>query len=285
MRALSAEGDLSIRAIVGTSLVAEAARRHRTAPTATAALGRALMGAILLASGSSPEERVQLEFRGDGPLGGLTAIADGSARARGYVSRPGTHPPPREGKLDVARAVGSGLLGVVRSHPSRREPYRGVVPLTSGEIAEDLARYLDRSEQTASAVGLGVYVAADGSVEAAGGFLVQALPGASKTSLERLERNVREAPSPTGMLRSGLDADGLVDTLFHGVGTRGRHSTQPRFYCGCGRDRVLRALTLLGRSEVREAAATGETLEVRCEFCGESYSVEPDEVGALLPDA
>lgn len=285
VRTLSLDGDISIRAIVATSLVGEASQRHGTAPTATAALGRALMGAILLATGSSPEESVQLQFRGDGPLGSLTAIADGSARARGYVAHPEAHPPPRGGKLDVAAAVGEGVLGVVRDHPSRREPYRGVVPLASGEIAEDLACYLDQSEQTASAVGLGVYVAADGSVEAASGFLVQALPGASSAALARLEQNIAESPSPTQMLRGGLGADGIVDRLFHGLGTRGRSATSPEFYCGCGRDRVLRALTLLGRSEVREAAASGETFEVRCEFCAESYSIAPDELRTLLPDS
>jgi len=169
VRTLSREGGISVRALVATELVADAARRHATAPTATAALGRTLMGAILLATGAKDDETLQIQVRGSGELGTVMAIADAGGRVRGYAANPTTHLPPRAGKLDVGGAVGPGVLAVVRYHPSWREPYSGIVPLVSGEIAEDLAHYLLESEQTPSALALGVYVGVDGTPEAAWG--------------------------------------------------------------------------------------------------------------------
>jgi molecular chaperone Hsp33 len=285
VRTVSTDGGVGVRALVATDLVGEAATRHGTAPTSSAALGRALMGAVLLASGAEEEETVQLQFRGDGPIGTLTAIADSAGFARGYASRPGAHPPSRAGKLDVGAAVGKGILAVVRYHPSWREPHRGIVPLESGEIAEDVARYLHESEQIPSAVALGVFVASDGGVEAAGGFLVQALPGAPEATLTCLEANVADLPAPTQMVRGGLRADDVVDRLLAGLGSRERTRSRPAFRCRCGRDRILRAVVLLGREEVRQLMARAEPLEVRCEFCGNQYELSPDELGALVPDA
>jgi molecular chaperone Hsp33 len=285
VRTVSTDGGVAARALVATELVREAASRHGTAPTASAALGRALMGAVLLASGAEDDETVQLQFRGDGPIGTLTAIADSTGSTRGYATRPGAHPPPRAGKLDVGAAVGKGILAVVRYHPSWRKPHRGIVPLESGEIAQDVARYLHESEQTPSAIALGVFVGGGGVVEAAGGFLVQALPGAADEALARLESNVADLPTPTQLVRGGLRADDVVDRLLAGLGSRERTRSRPAFHCRCGRDRILRAVVLLGREEVRELTARGEPLEVRCEFCGDRYELSPDELGALVPDA
>jgi molecular chaperone Hsp33 len=285
VRTVSADGGLSVRALVATGLVAEAAARHRTAPTASAALGRALMGAVLIASGAEDGETLQLQFRGDGPIGQVTVISDHLGRARGYVSDPSVHPPPRGGKLDVAAAVGKGILVVVRYHPAWREPYTGIVPLTSGEIAEDIAHYLAASEQTPSALAAGVFVASDGSIAAAGGYLVQALPGADEEVLARLEVTVRALPSPTSLIRSGLGADGIVDALLDGIGGRARERSAPSFHCACNAEKIRRAVALLGREETRAIAHSGEIVEVRCEFCATHYRLPPDEVGALLPDA
>lgn len=285
VRTISADGGLSVRVMVATGLVAEAASRHATAPTASAALGRALMAGVLIAAGAEEDETIQLQFRGDGPLGQMTVIADHRGRVRGYVSVPSAHPPTRAGKLDVGAAVGKGILAVVRYHPSWREPYTGIVPIVSGEVADDLSHYLAESEQTASALAVGVYVASDQTVEAAGGYLVQTLPGVEDAVLARLERTVRELPSPTELVRAGLTADGIADRLLEGIGSRGRQRSQPEFHCACDVDRIRRAVMLLGRAETRAIAENRERLEVRCEFCATDYVLEPDEVGALLPDA
>jgi molecular chaperone Hsp33 len=285
VRTLSSDGGLAVRALVGTELVREAASRHRTAPTASAALGRALMGAVLLATGADEGETLQLQFRGDGPLGPITAIADHAGRVRGYVANPAAHPPPAGGKLDVAAAVGEGILAVVRYHPSWREPYTGIVPLVSGEVAEDLAHYLAVSEQTPSVFAAGVFVESDGSVAAAGAYLVQALPGVDEAVIAKLEATVHALPPPSALVRSGVGADGLVDRLLAGIGGRERTRSEPRFFCACSVDKIRRVVALLGREETREIAASGEPLEVRCEFCATEYRLAPDEVGALVPDA
>jgi molecular chaperone Hsp33 len=285
VRTLSADGGVAARALVATGLVAEAQRRHATSPTATSALGRALMGAVLLASDAKDDETVQLQFRGDGPLGAITVISDAAGRVRGFASHPEADPPIRAGKLDVGRAVGRGILAVVRYHPSWKEPYSGIVPLASGEIAEDIAHYLRDSEQKPSAVALGVHVDASGAVDAAGGYFVQALPDASESTLIQLERNVMSLPPPSELVREGQSAESIADLLLLGLGRRDVQASAPAFFCGCDRARVLRAVALLGRADLREIAAKGEAVEVRCAFCAERYAVDPDEAGALLPDA
>jgi molecular chaperone Hsp33 len=243
------------------------------------------MGAVLLACDGDDEEIVQLQFRGDGPLGPLTAIADAGGRVRGFASRPDADPPPRDGKLDVGAAVGRGILAVVRHQPSWKEPYSGIVPLASGEIAEDLAHYLRDSQQKPSAVALGVHLDATGTVDVAGGFLVQALPDAEEQTLIQIERNVMTLPPPSELLREGQSAESMAELLLLGLGRRELHASTPRFHCGCDRERVLRAVSLLGREDLRELAGRGEDVEVRCAFCGDRYAVPPDEARALLPDA
>jgi len=180
--------------------------------------------------------------------------------------------------------VGEGILDVVRYHPTWREPYTGIVPLVSGEVAEDLAHYLAVSEQTPSLFAAGVFVESEG-VTAAGAYLVQTLPGCDESVIEALERAVRALPPPSALVRSGVGADGLVDALLAGIGGRARTRSRPQFHCACNADKIRRVVALLGRDETREIAQSGEPLEVRCEFCATEYRLAPDEVGALVPDA
>jgi molecular chaperone Hsp33 len=281
VRTLSTRGGIAVRTLVATRLVADAAHRHGTSPTASAALGRALMGAVLLAAGGK-RETVQIELRGDGPLGTIVAIADPQGRARGYASHPAAEPPHREGRLDVAGAVGRGTLAVVRSTDDAAHPYTGIVPIATGTIAQDLAHYLAESEQIRSAVGLGVFLGARGEVIAAGGYLVQALPGAAEEEIAHVEANVLALPGPGELVRDGWDADAIATILQGVLGCRERHATQPLFHCGCRRERVLRAVALLGRDDLDRARAAGETLEVHCRFCAARYAVGPDDLEQIL---
>ena len=281
VRALSADGGVSVRALCGTALVREAALRHGTRPTATNALGRVLMGAVLLASGQADDETAQIQFRGDGPLGAATAIADGRGRVRGFVSHPELDLPPRGGRPDVAGAIGRGVLAVVRFRPGWREPYSGLVPIETGEIASDLAHYLAGSEQKPSAVALGVVLDAAGQVTAAGGFLVQALPGADDETVARVETTVRGLARVSELLHEGLGADDLAERILAGVGMGARHASEPRFTCPCTRERVLHAMVLLGREELREIQRQRETLETHCRFCGERYLLSAEELVSL----
>jgi molecular chaperone Hsp33 len=285
LRTLDAAGNASIRVLSGTGLVQEAVRRHATSPTASVALGRALMGVLLLASEAKDGERVQLQVRGDGALGTLVADAESGGTVRGYVQHPDARVPFRGEELGVGDAIGRGVLSVERQHPSWKRPYRGVVPLDSGEIAQDLARYLLESEQKPSAVALGVYLGPTGEVEAAGGYLVQRLPGADDAALAELERGVAELSHPSALLRAGASAEVLLGRLVAGVGVGRVDRVLPRFACRCDLGRVRRALAVLGRAELREAASRGETLEIRCAFCAEIYRLGPDEVAGILPDA
>jgi len=285
LRTLSEDGSVSVRALVGSDLVREAARRHETSPVATAALGRALLGAVLIASQGKDAETVEMRFRARGPLGHVVAIADDTGRARGYVANPGLDLPLRGGRLDISHAIGLGELAVVRFRPGWREPYTGIVPIVSGEIAEDIALYLTESEQTPSAVALGVWHEPDGAPAAAGGFLVQSLPGANDEVVKRIEQNVQRLPAISRLVHDGAGAADLVALLLDGVGRRDLESSASQFYCACDEDRVLRAAAMLGRRDLEDAMAKREQLEVRCVFCAEKYAVDPERARALLLDA
>jgi len=268
-----------------TALVREAAARHATSPTASVALARALMGGLLLASEGQDEERVQIQVRGDGPLGTLLVTADADGSVRGYVQHPGANPPLVGESLGLAAAIGRGVLRVERNHPRWRQPYAGIVPLVTGELAQDLAHYLLESEQKPAALALGVYLGPEGEIEAAGGYLIQGLPGAPDATLARLEERVSETAHPSELLRSGESAESILERLVGDLSQCHLARIGPRFFCPCGPERVLRAVALLGREELRQAVADGETLEVRCAFCAEVHRVAPADLARLVYDA
>ena len=285
MRFLSDDGGISVRAVSGRGLVSEAAQRHGMGRLATVALGRTLLGAILLGTSGKDNETVQIRFRGTGALGHVVAVADCEGRARGYVTHPDAQLPARGERMDVAGGIGLGDLSVVRHRPGWRRPYTGIVPITTGQVAQDLTLYLSESEQTPSALALGVQLGPDEQVTCAGGYLAQALPDASDEAVSQLETNVMTLVSPTEWLSVGGDAEGLARTLLDGIGGRLLGSGPAVYHCDCDVDRVVRAVALLGREDLDEAVRTGETLEVRCEFCAERYEVDPEQARALLPDA
>lgn len=283
VRTLSASGEASIRVLCCTGLVAGATRLHRTSPVASAAFGRTLACALLLAAGKKEGETLQLEFRGDGPLRGITAIANGEGEVRGYLGNPNVSLPPNAmGKLDVGRAVGSGILAVVRSSKYAKQPYTGLVKIVSGEIAEDVATYLADSEQTPSALGVGVYVSETGQVTAAGGYLVQLLPGASEETISRLERNVASLPPPTELVRQGRSVDDICRVIMDGLDPLELTSSSPRYHCRCSEDRVKRTVALIPESEVYDILASNGFIEAICEFCGRRWVLQRDDVDYMF---
>ncbi len=282
LRALSSDGSIGVRAISAPDLVREASERQRTSPLATAALGRALLGAVLLGAGGKDGETVQLRLRGDGPLGSVLAIADAEGRARGRVANPSAERTLASGEPDLRGGVGAGELAVTRIRPGRARPYTGVVPIVSGAVAKDLTLYLTESEQTPSAVGLGLLPASPDAPAVACGFVLQALPGAAEGSVIRAERNVGALRGPARLLRSGLTLRGLVERLLDGLGVRWLDERVPAFHCGCTPLRALHASALLGREDLEHAHREKEPLDVRCDFCGERYAVAPAEALALL---
>ena len=277
----AAAGRVRALAAVTTGVVEEARRRHGTYPTATAALGRTLTGALLLGGTTKGEERLSIELVGDGPLRRAMASTTGTGRVRGYVANPATHLPSKRGKLDVAGAIGSGMLCVLRTQPWNKEPYRSVMRLVSGEIAEDLAHYLVSSEQIPSAIALGVFVNREGDVGAAAGYLVQLLDGADAALLGQVERNVAALPPVTTLVREGATPADILTAVLAGVETSPLDEYPAWFACTCTRERVLGAILLLGHAEIEDMIARDGGAEVTCEFCAERYVVSADELGML----
>lgn len=286
VRATALDGRVRAFALTATGLVSELRRRHQTYPAATAALGRTAMGALLLGAASLKErdQILTVEVRGGGPIGRVLATANGAGEVRGLVSRPDVHAESvRPGKLNVAGVVGaSGYLSVTKDL-GMRDPYRGTVELQSGEIGDDLAYYLLRSEQTPSAVGVGVFVSRDGEVEAAGGFLIQLLPGLDDAEIARIEEEIAALPHPTEMIRDGLSPREVLARVF-GEDFEALESYPVSFACPCSRERFGSAIVTLGREEILRIIEdeTSEATEVVCHFCNEAYHFSPPEMEEIL---
>jgi len=281
-RMLTADGAVRGVAAVTTDLAEEARTRHGTFPTATAALGRALTSALLLAATGKRDERLSLEFSGDGPLRGMLAEATPEGAARGFAFRPKTDVPPRNGKLDVGSALGAGQLCVMRVPLAGGSLYRSIVPLVSGEIGIDVASYLTQSAQIPSAVGVGVLVGPDGVVMAAGGYLLQAMPGADADALDRLATHVERSPSPSDLVRAGHGPVDILSLLLSDVPARVLEEYPVRFQCRCTPARVRAAIIAMGRDEIGGLIAEGKPAEAVCEFCSSAYVVEERELRELL---
>jgi molecular chaperone Hsp33 len=289
VRTISRSGSVAVKTIVASQLVAEALSRRAFAPTAAHALGRSMMGALLIAVGSAADdadeanvESVQLQLRGDGPLGSVTAIADSRARVRGTVAHPEVDLVHGDGTPNLSAAVGFGPLNVVRHRPRWRTPYTGTVPIVSGEVARDLTLYLTESEQTPSAMGLAVAFGPRMRDVAACGFLVQSLPDAHDEDLAQVEDNVAALSDLARHLESPIDASGLADHLLLGLGGREYHTMRPAFHCPCSHERARRTLALLEERELAELVSSRQSQEIVCDFCGGTYRIEPVEIAALL---
>lgn len=274
-----------------TDVVEDARKRHGLSPTATAALGRTLTGVSLLSFllSKTPQERVLIQFSGDGELGGPTAEGSTDGSVRGWVQNPLAEPPLRpDGKLNVGEAVGQGQLKVSRALGGG-ELYEGSVPITSGEIAEDITNYLWKSEQIPSALLLGVKVAPDGSVESAGGFVVQVLPGCPEEIISKLEMNLKDRPGISEMLLEwGLEAtleELMFDLEYESMDLRGigfKDGFIPIFFkCRCSREKAVSSLMYFSHEEREEMIAQDGGAEVGCHWCGEKYKITPEEINSL----
>ena len=284
IRATAADGQIKMAVITARESVERARQIHRLSPTACAALGRTLCAASLLGQAMKEEDAsLTIRVNGGGPIGSVVAVSDHLGNMRGYVENPGVELPLRpDGKLNVGGAVGKDGMFTVSRDIGLREPYIGSVELVSGEIAEDLTSYLLASEQVPSACALGVLVDTDRSIRAAGGFIVQLMPGADEEIISRLEDNI----FLMDQLTTVLDEDG-TDALFaqvlkgfdwHLVGE------YPVCYrCPCSRERVEQALTVIDRKDLDEIVAEGKDISVSCQFCDRVYSFTPQEIAALKP--
>lgn len=274
----TAEG-VRIYALCTTNLVQEAATRHHTSHLASAALGRAMNGALLLAATMKDNERIALRLKGDGPIGEVVADAEGT-HVRGYVGDPDVFLPLKNGKLDVGGAIGAGNIIVTR-YLQNSEPFTGYAELIDGEIASDLTNYLYTSEQTPSSVALGVLVNKEGQVIAAGGYFIQAMPGCAEETLAQLEENISLTPYVTQLLELGYTPEKMIETIARGLDVTIQESIELSYKCRCSREKILGALATLGQEDI-SAMSQDEETEVHCQFCNETYKFSGEEIARLL---
>lgn len=273
----TAEG-VRIYAITTKNLVQEAADRHHTSHLATAALGRAMSGALMLAATMKDGERILLKLKGDGPLGEVVAEAQGTS-VRGYVGEPDVFMPLKNGKLDIGGALGQGTITLTR-YLQNGESFTGHAELADGEIATDITNYLYMSEQTQSSVALGVLVDKDGKVLAAGGYFIQAMPGCDEEVLEKLGNNVAVTPYVTQLLELGYTPEKIIEVLARGLEFDIKESMPVKFSCGCSKDKILNMLAALSQDDIDYLTEQPDT-EVHCQYCNKVYHFSSEELKQL----
>lgn len=287
LRGISENGGIVFYGVDSTEMVREMERFHKTSAVTTAALGRLLtatsmMGIML----KSTQDSITVQVRGGGPAGRLLAVSDGTGNVKGYVEHPIVELPPREdGHLNVGAAVGKdGTLDVIRDL-GMREPYVGQVPLTTGEIAEDITAYFAISEQVPTVCALGVLVDKDLSVRCAGGFIVQLLPGATEQEIDHLEKNIKAMPSVTSMLEAGKSVQDMLEMALQGFQPDILDSYHVAYRCDCSRERVEKMLHSLGKKEVEKLRDEDPIAEVNCQFCDKVYRVDLNELLKNWPNS
>jgi len=284
VRAIAKSGSVRALVCVTTELVEDICKRHGTLPTATAALGRSLTAGCLMGSMLKTGQRVAMRFEGNGPLKKIVIEADSDGSVRGYVGVPQVHLLRPDGGLDVAQALGRAGFLTVAKDLGMKQPYRGTVQLYSSEIAQDLALYLVESEQIPSAVGLAEFIEQDGRVTAAGGFLIQAVPPVDPLVVEELMGRIEQLPPLSELLRNGKTPEEILELLLSGIPYETLEKRALGFACSCSRERIERVLLSMGKKELTSMREEQNGAGVTCEFCGELYSFNADDLTRLLAE-
>ena len=284
VRTISHDASVVATAIDATDIVAEIEKIHKTSAVVTAALGRLTIAASLIGNGLKGEnDSVTIRMDGGGATGCLIAVSDSHGNVKSYVSNPIVEIPLNKyGKLDVSGAVGKdGRLSIVKDL-GLKEPYVGQVPIVSGEIAEDIANYFATSEQIPTVCGLGVLVNPDLTVKAAGGYLIQLLPFADESCIDKLEANVNTLQPVTAMLDSGMSAEDIAKRVLEGLEPDLLDEFEVFYKCDCNKSRVEKALISLGKDELTQMAQEEEQIEVCCHFCDKKYNFTKEEIINLI---
>ena len=286
VRATAANNQIRAFAATTKETVEAARQAHNTSPVATAALGRLLTGGAMMGSMmKNDSDMLTIQIKGDGPIGGLTVTADSKGNVKGYVEHPEVMLPPNaQGKLDVAGALGIGLISVIKDM-GLKEPYVGQTILQTSEIAEDLTYYFATSEQVPSSVGLGVLMEHDNTVKQAGGFIVQLMPFVDDDVVDRLEVNINKISSVTSMLDKGMTPEEILEEVLDGFEVEVKDTMPAQFYCNCTKERVEKAIISIGKKDIQEMIEDGKPIEVNCHFCGKSYEFSVEELKTLIKKA
>ena len=286
IHAVAKDGAVRIIASETTSLVNEGVDAHNTMPTASAAYGRMLTaGAMMGSMLKNKTDSITLQINGGGISGGVLVTAKTGGVVKGYIVNPDADLPLNaKDKLDVSGIIGTDGKFTVITDLGMKEPYLSSIPIYTGEIAEDLAYYYTVSEQTPSAVALGVLVDVDGSIKKSGGFIIQMLPGADEMLADLLMYRLEEIPSITSLLDQGKNIEEIISFIFEDMDLKILEEKVPRFECDCTRERVEKAFISIGESDLRELYEEGESEELVCHFCNKKYEFTHEDMGILLEE-
>lgn len=283
IRATAADSQIRAFAVTTKEMVETARSYHNTSPVATAALGRLLTGGVMMGTMMKGEkDLLTLQIKGDGPLGGITVTADSQGHVKGYVNHPQVMIPANlNGKLDVSRAIGNGMLQVIKDL-GMKEPYVGSCELQTGEIAEDLTYYFAISEQVPSSVGLGVLMEKNNTVRQAGGFIIQLMPFTPDEIIDKLEQKLASVTSVTSMLDAGMTPEQILEEILGEFGLEINEKVEVSYHCDCSVERIEKALISIGKKDIQEMIDDGKPIEVNCHFCDKTYTFEVEDLKKLL---
>ncbi|WP_100332944.1 Hsp33 family molecular chaperone HslO [Bacillus alkalisoli] len=286
VKALAFNGQVRAYAAKTTETISEAQRKHGTWPTASAALGRAMTATVMMGAMLKGENKLTVKIDGGGPIGIILVDSNAKGQVRGYVTNPQTHFDLNQfGKLDVARAVGTnGTLSVVKDI-GMREHFSGQTELVSGELGEDFTYYLVSSEQVPSAVGVGVLVNPDNTILAAGGFIIQLLPGTDDETITEIEKKITNMTPVSKLIEKGLSPEGLLEEILGKDNVKVLEKMPVEFKCKCSKERFESAIISLGKEEIKDIIEEDGQAETSCHFCNTSYTFKKQELNDMLEQA
>ncbi|HHY20439.1 MAG TPA: Hsp33 family molecular chaperone HslO [Bacilli bacterium] len=286
VKAIAFDGKVRAYATRTTEMVNEAVRRQGAWPTAAAALGRAMTATTMMGAMLKGEERLTVKIEGGGPAGALIVDSNGKGETRGYIGNPQVHfPLNQHGKLDVAKAVGTnGHLSVVKDI-GLRDYFTGSVELVSGELGEDFTYYFASSEQTPSSVGVGVLVNPDNTILAAGGFILQLMPGAGDDIIDFIEKRLATLPQVSKLIEAGMPPEDMIFALLGEENAKILDKMDVHFSCPCSKERIANAIISLGKQEINDMIEQDGGAETRCHFCNETYQFSVEDLQQLLEQA
>lgn len=284
IRATAADGMIRCFAADTTNMIDDARKKHNLFPVAAASLGRLITGTVLMAVDlKGKKDVVSIQMDGKGPLGKLTVVARPDGRVKGFVDNGNVIIPLNSaGKLDVAKAVGTDGDMTVSKDFGLKRPYQGVIPIVSGEIAQDITNYMFVSEQKPSAVALGVLVDTDGSIKSAGGYILQPMPGADDNILISLEKKIAEMLSVSKMLADGMSPEDILNEIFKGYNVKFNETIFPEYKCDCSRGRLERVLLSIGEDELEKLLEEDGQAELTCHYCNTIYNFDKENLESLI---
>jgi len=283
--AMSEDGSVKITVCTARNLINDLMIMHTMTAVPADALGRTVVCALLMSNGMQAEQTCQITMNSDGPIRGIVSICNGEGKVRGYVGS------PMLGDVELSEAVGRGLVQIVKNHPDWPNPYNGITAIRYGDIDRDIGAYLAESEQRSCALAAATSISGI-LCKAAGGYLIEQLPDAAPETLAKVEQNLATLVEkdggdtlPTNLLLNGVTPLEIAQIVLDGLGMKPLQQIEPQFQCKCSSKRLVRALRLLPRDEVDEIIETQEKIEARCEFCGQTYELGPEEIRKELDNA